>query len=1408
MKLSHINKREGLENLVREQLIGPGAYKFKYHFQADLSTDNKDFEVIPEVPAYQYSTAILFPETESENEDSLKDVDGQEGDLDEVNRQDTSANNDEIGSDVSETLSSKQQNYPTDFGLSFVVNEDANVNNELDIVLSFRRYNRFTKKKIRELGYSILLFENQDDIERLVNQYLSQYLKIIRRDNLIFIGFGNDFDVDSFYKIDYVNLNSLISDIIVEPFKKLLGNDLVQLEEKSNVKYYGQNSSGKKYFAIGERKYGSENFAEVYTIYEDQFVDYFKQLLAGNCDSYEKIKEIINGFELYNQLKSIILDFKDVLKKNSPTHVWKSFSEKISLKLPVYTGGKIERFNPFPVSAEYPDLRFAVQYLRSAKNGGIYVKILISNKEKLFLKPNEFPALNKKDEANLKSYFGIELKVVEKVKNTLIRYNSPQFIAFDQEDNFNKLLYRNFEDYGEGYNTSINWSKLELNRFISTDFLPVQDSPSIGFSPSKITDNGVVSLLTDESVLSMRDLSTLSSIHDMEIAFKLHLFIDDYRSWIIAKRVELVNDPNAEILLNQLRSCEIDYNRLKRNVRLLESDSAAMAAFRLMNTAMFMQLHNSVLKKNNSSDLLNHKLDEEYYKTVFIEQPYRWRAFQLAFVLLNIDGFVKPDIGDSTIADIFETGWPERNEIADLVWFPAGGGKTEAYLGIIAFCINYRRFMKGALGNGTTVLMRYTLRLLTLQQFQRATILICALEVIRKANFEIPNNYSLGGAKITIGLFVGGDSLPNNWTGSGDRKGMKENLMDISEQISSHRKANKDIETIILKTNLPFVECPWCGSDLFIHESLLNVSPNHFNGRYRKESPVNICCNNKKCDFHNKGTFFGEGESIPFLLFDEDIYRFPPTLLFGTVDKFAALANKVSIKKEEVSKDSSRFFGRYNGIQTNFPPELIIQDELHLLLGPLGSAVGLFEKSLDSLCSYVDTHGTKVKPKVVTSTATTRNTDKQIFGLFNRRSEIFPKQGPSADDSFFAYYDRDEFNNYLSKRRYMGILPVGKTQVWMQLRVASVALAHRLQYLKANFSLEDIFNNTEEFKNAQSIFDYYHTVLSYFNSLKEVGKTQSQINHYLPGDVNYVVRNTVSWTFIDKLIRDDDKISYSELTGRLTGEEVKTNLTEIGQQLKLINVEENKIVLNSKLPPEFVISTNMISVGIDVSRFNTMIISSMPRNIAEYIQASSRVARDKEGIVFTVHHPFRSRDISHYQRFKEFHEKFYSYVEPISVTPFASKALDRYLPMYLAVVIRHNLEFGLTNNDNAIDVDNDVSNRILNYVEDEIRDVLENSVKLEKYLKCPTKPGFSTSIDGVISEELVTEVLVKSKKLLDNWQKLITESGENTFFYRKDTMPNESLFTTLTDNSRPLKWKVGHSLREVSPEVVIRTVQQ
>lgn len=1425
-------KRNSLENFVKEQIIGPGAYNLRYFFidkwdtcefsgmdlkAKSVNAFNNISEVITEVPAYQYSSAILFPETRITSEISsrvLDDTIGGDKVLDsEIEDVNTGTDDDNIKDDSAESLISKQQNYPNSVGLTFVVKKEAVISSDLSVSVSFRKYYKTQKSTCLNNKLACFVNEYDKEIEAAINNYFQPLFATTRKDNNLFVYLNQEFSKSNVYDVDYVHLNNYLKAIVIPFINSSFDSQITELKSKDRTKYFG--IKGERdiilYSINASISYSEIEYTNVFTLYDSAIIGIIKASLCEDLINYSKYKSLIEQIEIFNQLKTYVTDLKSIYKPRNSSPVWESKSfEKIDITLPKFDLNKrIFRESNLQINKgikEIADLKYSVQYI--LKDNEIFVKIVLLNKASITLEKDEPPQLNKKDEANSKSLFGVKVLVEENSPNILRQYNPLQLLEFDEEDNFNKLLYRNYHDYGEGYNTSVDWGvgPNEL-KYISTEYLPEQETPKVDFRPSKIEGDKIISRI-NESVLSFRNLSTLSERKDEEIFAELNGFIDSYKCWIDEKDNELEKDNGLSasekvLLTKQILACNNDYLRLARNIKILSQDKKAIAAFRVMNTAMFMQLHHSLNKPFSPPTST-----ENFYKTIDlgldddnVPKEYKWRSFQLAFILLNIDAFVRPDPNDKTVSNVFGKEWQERNEIADLVWFPTGGGKTEAYLGIIAFAISYRRFTKGAKGFGTTVLMRYTLRLLTLQQFQRATILICALEAIRKDGFSIPHFCSLGTERISIGLFVGSGSLPNSWKGTGlpYENSMSNELDKIAKCIEENRQ---------VFTNLPFTECPWCGSQLFIEADLRNVS--HKNGglNYGINDQLSICCNNSSCTFKGRGMNRPDKEfSLPLRLFDEDIYKIPPTLLFGTVDKFAALANKVSTKPSERNADSRRIFGKGYNYNT-LPPELIIQDELHLLLGPLGSAVGLFEKSIDYLCTYEE-GGIKIKPKIITSTATTRNTDKQIFALFNRRSEIFPKQGILSDDSFFAYYERDNTSliKYLSNRKYIGILPIGKTQVWMQLRIAAIALTHRLKYLKELYTNDEIFQTPEILKNQLQTLDYYHTVLSYFNSLKDVGKTQSQLSHYLPGDINYVTKNTVAWSFLNQLVRNESLIDYSELTGRLKGEEVKSNLANIQKMWTLISREGSKFKLNLDNPPEFVISTNMISVGIDVSRFNTMIISSMPRNIAEYIQASSRVARNKEGVVFTIHHPFRSRDISHYQKFKEFHEKFYSYVEPISVTPFASKAMDRYLAMFLSVLIRHNSVLGLMNNDEASALNNNKIAVIKQDALKEINKIAANSEKLDLYLR-NRSAGVSSSVDGIISQEEIDDLSSKIDLLMHFWINRLEGSEPKSELEYRATLKMNSLFISNSDDNYPRHWKVGYSLREIDPTAVIKTVQQ
>ena len=1323
------------------------------------------------------ATIILFPlsrfSTDGEpTEDETEEVEtpGQAVNL-EPEEGDRSKDQDDFAVDHADATSSRNQNYPNTCGLSIAIDAEVDPSDLLVVTVSYRRYQKVRQHDLNDLQLAHWVEFDQKEICALYAKYFSNIFQVIDQDGNFFIACRRDIDLNDYlYILDYQNLERLVGENIIPLIEELFPNE--------------------RFFDRNDRDYQGQHFT-YHRLFQEAIISRLHSIILDDTDLDARALVLFQWIEWYNRINDINNELKAIYRAptrtNQPNPVWRSIPRRHTVSLPAPNADKSPLRGVMLIDAE-SELSLSYQYIYHT-NGKLYIKLVLVNGSEIVLRPNENERLNKKDRANELAFFGVELLVQELKRGLLKPYNPPNILTIDNEQNLNKLIYRAFKDFGEGYNTSVDWGSATNGRmFIRTEFLPEQDSPDIDFKPSERTSEGIKDLI-DSGVLSMKWLSNLSSASDTQISEGLSDFVTCYGRWIedqhnSCQALEVEDD--RKILSRQVLACKSDYNRLLRNVKLLNRPES-MAAFRLMNTAMFMQLHHSseIVRLKGSSEMpfLPSENTASFYASV--EADYKWRSFQLAFILLNLDGFVRPMPGDNTVADVFGTGWPERNELADLVWFPTGGGKTEAYLGIIAFSVAYRRFtrLKGREAYGTTVIMRYTLRLLTLQQFQRATLLICALEVIRKRRFPIHNSYSLGVEPITIGLFVGGGSLPNSWI----------KMEELLSGIKDHFDGGGTIDA--LSTALPSNECPWCGGHLFVDAELDNIAPG-VDESYKIDDQLSIMCRSVGCAFH--APWVHKDECLPLRLFDEDIYKYPPTLLFGTVDKFAAIANKVVLKSGGINGDSRRLFG-CGEKQGHFPPELVIQDELHLLLGPLGSAVGLFEKAVDELCTRTGDDGGLVRPKIVTSTATTRNTDRQIFALFNRRSEIFPKQGINCDDSFFAFYKRKQtdLDQYDSKRRYVGILPVGKTQVWMQLRVASIVLAHRVKYLKEHFNLDDVLECSKSYEKMAEVMDYYHTVLSYFNSLKEVGKTQSQLSHYLPSDVKRVIGNTVGWTIFGQLIKPFGDIDYSELTGRLSGEEVKTSLSAI----------QRKWSVTTKLqPPEFVIATNMISVGIDVSRFNVMVINSMPRNTAEYIQASSRVARDKQGIVFTVHHPFRSRDLSHYQRFREFHEKFYSYVEPISVTPFAEKALERYFAMFLAALVRHEPGLGLAENQSASLLKDADVGTIRNLVMPYIRTIGENSKKLDDFLRNRSY-GVLVSMDGIIDEEEIINIENKLDELLiQRWMDRI-RAGATDLKYR-EKLSEESLFPPSGGKGDHGNWNVKHSLREIAPTVVIKTVQQ
>lgn len=854
---------------------------------------------------------------------------------------------------------------------------------------------------------------------------------------------------------------------------------------------------------------------------------------------------------------------------------------------------------------------------------------------------------------------------VSTIKNPDIKFvrydNMSNDFEDDEEDKSLALLYRNKRVYATGHGTSVIWDVDEAGMGkIYNDFLPLHEVPQMDF------------LLKDESFnkkcLSMKFLSDLDNTDKDTKMDMVASLIEAYSAWVskLENKAKDLEPKFQETARRHINACKETLNRMKDGLDLLRDNSIIYNAFALANRAMFMQrIHSEIQAKDKYPEdetLQKEMASLDYYN---IKDKYSWRPFQLAFIIMSIKSIVKPESNE--------------RDLVDLIWFPTGGGKTEAYLGLIAFTIFYRRLSFPETAGGTAVIMRYTLRLLAAQQFVRASTLICACESIRK-DCETTKRYPaypLGKEPITIGLWIGGEHTPNN------NKIAKENWQELYNATAIDLRYVKD-----RYNKFQILKCPWCGTKLVKDVDKNNKLIGQWGYLFRNGQNFYMACPQVGCEFE---------ESLPIQVVDEELYNNPPTLLFGTVDKFAMLPWK---------KEAGSFFAVNS---KNRAPELIIQDELHLISGPLGTIVGLYEVAIDAFCSRKG-----VKPKIVASTATIRRAKEQCAALYNREVRQFPPPGLDAEDSFFA---READLNEKPGRLYMGIMPSGKTKAMMEARVIA-AILQRVHMM----DLPD------------DVKDKFWTLVVYFNSLKELGKCSTIIND----DVKDFIRRIAFRFGTKKEIRQIG--AASELTSRVSTSQLNETLE------KLERLEYSKENLeNKRYPINVLLATNMISVGVDVARLNVMLLVGQPKLTSEYIQATSRIGRTYPGIAFTLYDATKSRDRSHYEQFKAYHESFYKYVEPTSVTPFAKPARDRALHAVMVSMIRHM--YGLSADSDAVYFDTNL---------DGVREI-ENYI-LERIKKINSRLDFEYADEiDVIRNEMV--------QFWTEWKERIVLAGHKNFYY-------------------------------------------
>lgn len=754
-----------------------------------------------------------------------------------------------------------------------------------------------------------------------------------------------------------------------------------------------------------------------------------------------------------------------------------------------------------------------------------------------------------------------------KITVTSVEETNPVFLARsdnqsgyeDPDRELNDLLYRYTPEYAIGHGCAVQWIVQEGQQATQIQTALIPSFEILQVSPDS---------LKPFQCLQMKFLATT----EVQLLIKnLREFSRSYHQWIQDREAELSSLPQQfkKMGITNLTSCQQVADRIDKGIDLLETDALVREAFQKANQAMLVQRSRTVWIKMSK---------EERPAAPILSEEHRWRPFQLAFMLLCLPSISNPTDGDRSLVD--------------LLWFPTGGGKTEAYLGLTAFTIFLRRLKVNGdpIGDGVTVLMRYTLRLLTIQQFQRAAALILACESIRRNEVN-----RLGKNPISLGLWVGKSATPNT-------------LSEASKALIELTQGNPVFEGNPYQVH----SCPWCG---------MKITPHN----YRVGVTLVIQCPNPKCDY---------ATGFPLYLVDEDIYKRKPSLLIGTVDKFARLPWLAT---------ASALFGRPG--QENYPPELIIQDELHLISGPLGTLVGLYETAIDILCQKEG-----ISPKIVASTATIRRAAEQIHGVFNRGLCQFPPPGLDARDSYFA---RQISHEDKPGRLYIGVHAPGKSMKTTLLRVYAVLL-----------------QKISEHQSDTKLRDPYWTLVGYFNSMRELGGTLRLVEDDIRERMRILSRRVAvnpSQRFLN---------SVRELNSRISSE-------EIPQILDLMSKG-----MDDPAALDVILATNMISVGVDVDRLGLMVVDGQPKMSAEYIQATSRVGRQFPGLVVTLFNWTRPRDRSHYERFVSYHASIYSHVEPTSVTPFASRARDRGLHSVLITLIRH-LDPNMNSEDAAIHFDPD-----------------------------------------------------------------------------------------------------------------------
>ena len=894
------------------------------------------------------------------------------------------------------------------------------------------------------------------------------------------------------------------------------------------------------------------------------------------------------------------------------------------------------------------DERFGVDVRPRAFADGSVLTVTFFNRQEIG--PGDFGP-RQSQSLSEKSLFEARLEC-EIAAGTLSEYPRVDPSLLTEEEQELELQYRDRKIYAVGHGSGVDWQTTGDPARIWTEYLPSTEVPLVTTTLENAEDRAL-------------EFHLLSTAGRETVVPLLGAFIEGYADWIANRPLDGLDEAERAAAGRLLKRMDDAVRRMRGGVALLESDAKVYAAFQLANRSMLDQMRQSSRIRNKDDEA----------------SSFKWRPFQLAFLLTVLESTVRE-------------GDPFR-DVLDLIWFPTGGGKTEAYLGLTAFVVVWRRLVHGDSGAGTSVLMRYTLRLLTRQQFERSMRVIFALELLRRAD---PG--TLGRLPISAGIWIGRATSPNTF----------KQARQASEEIA---------EGAAVPNGLVVDACPWCGADFDVRN-------------YRAtEHEFRFHCVNGDCDFGRASDL-----PLPCNVVDDALYGDPPSLLIGTIDKFARLP---------WTDRAGAFFG--DGARR--PPELVIQDELHLVTGPLGSVAGLYEAGLETLLRLRG-----VRPKYVASTATIRMARDQVRRLYGRDLAVFPPAGVSCDDCYFARTQRDR-----PGRLYVGYLARMLDQRHCLAPLAAALLAAPLE----------LFRDQAE---KDALLEAWWTQVVYHSSLRAV--TDSS-NAYAVGVREWIRRlagesgakqapgesgsSAKSDSPADAARERVDKVDPAQLTSLVTAKEIARTFSRLER---------------SREAPDHldvVLSTNMVSVGLDVSRLALMVVCGQPLTTAEYIQASSRVGRaEVPGLVFANYFRHQARSLAHYENFRSYHESFYRFVEPSSVTPYTHQVRQRALHAALVVALRHGCDH-LRENHSAGRLD---------LTDPRVRQAVDTLKR-----RCRDAAG-----------ERAAEVDDHIDRLLEQWHQEIERLGKRQLCFKAPDRGADSLLK-VRDDATPGLWETLFSMRNV-----------